>query len=214
VVDSQQSRAPASDSAEEVERFRPTSGRFTGIVLLTSSLVVVVLALVRPDDVIPEVGVGAVLVALVAWTVALRPRVSLVGDQLELRGAIDNVEIPLAAIEELSVRQMLALRAGDKRYTSPAVGRTRRQLVKAKNEPEQVADPDSDPHSRVAAPSYAQFVEERIRQRMDDARAAAGIRRGSPEQVALGAGVRRRLAWPEIVGLVAAASAFVLVLLP
>ena len=169
------------------------------------------LALARPDDVIAEVGVGAVLVALLAWTVTLRPRVSLVGERLELRGVVDTVEIPLAAIEELSVRQMLALRAGDKRYTSTAVGRTRRQLVKAKNEPDQVPDPDTDPHSRVAAPSYAQFVEERIRQRMDDARAAAGIRRGSPEQVALGADVRRRLAWPEIVGLVVAAVAFVVV---
>lgn len=212
-MDSQQSRAPVPGSAEEVERFRPTSGRFTGIVLVTGSLAVAALALVRPDNVIAEVGVGAILVAIIAWTVALRPRVSLVGDRLELRGALDTVSIPLAAVEELSVRQMLALRAGDKRYTSTAVGRSRRQLVKAKNEPNQVADPDTDPHARVAAPSYAQFVEERIRQRMDDARAAAGIRRGSPEQVALGADVHRRLAWLEIAGLVVSLIAFVVVLL-
>ena len=211
MVDSQQSHAPAPGSAEEVERFRPTSGRFTGIVLVSSSLVVVGLALLRPDEVLPEVGVGALVVAVLAWMVALRPRVSLVGEKLELRGAVDTVEIPLAAIEELAVRQLLALRAGDKRYTSTAVGRTRRQLVKAKNEPDKVADPDTDPHARVAAPSYAQFVEERIRQRMDDARAASGIRRGSPEQVALGAGVRRQVAWPEIVLLVASSVAFVAV---
>jgi hypothetical protein len=213
VVAPQQSDAGSSHpSHQEVERFRPTSGRFTGIVLLVSSSAVVVLALVRPDHVLPEVGVGAVFTAILAWTVALRPRVSLVGDSLELRGPVDTVAIPLAAVEQVAVRQLLVVRAGDKRYTSTALSRPRRQLLKAKAGGERVAGPDTDPLATVATPSYPVFVEDRIRQRMDDARAAAGIRRGSPEQEALAAGVQRRPAWPEIVGLAASGLATVLVI--
>jgi len=202
-----QSTNPDGNGA--VERFRPTSGRFTGIVLLVSAAATAVLSVVDSDSVIPEVGVGAVLVGILAWSVTLRPRVSLVGDDLELRGMVDTVAIPLAAVEELAVRQMLAVRAGDKRYTSPAVGRTRRALVKGKKA---VADPDTAQTSRVAAPSYAEFVEDRVRQRVDDAIATTGIRRGSPEQVALGAGVRRSPAWPEIVALVTSAVGLVVVI--
>jgi len=201
-----QSRKPDGNGA--VERFRPTSGRLIGIILLAAAAVTAVLSVVDSDSVIPEVGVGAVLVGILAWSVTLRPRVSLVGDELELRGMVDTVAIPLAAVEELAVRQVLAVRAGDKRYTSPAVGRTRRALVKGKT----VTDPDTAKTSRVAAPSYAEFVEDRVRQRVDDAIATTGIRRGSPEQVALGAGVRRSPAWPEIVALVTSAVGLVVVI--
>ena len=192
-----------------MERFRPTSGRFTGVVLLAAAAVTAMLSVVDPDSVIPEVGVAAVLVGILAWSVALRPRVSLVGDDLELRGMVDTVAIPLAAVEELAVRQVMAVRAGDKRFTSPAVGRTRRALVKGKKA---VADPNTAETSRLAAPTYAEFVEDRVRQRVDDAMAATGIRRGSPEQVALGAGVRRSPAWPEIVALVGSAVALIVVI--
>ena len=194
-----------------MERFRPTSGRFTGIVLLVAAIAVATLSLVQRDHVIPEVGAAAVFLGVVAWAVTLRPRISLVRDRLELRGAIDTVSIPLAGIEELAVRQVLAVRAGDKRYVSSALGRTRRQLMKVKAGAISLtaSDPDTDPNSKVAAPSYAQFVEDRIRQRVDAAREASGLARGSAEQVALGSQVERSMAWPEIIGLVASAALFV-----
>jgi hypothetical protein len=211
-VDSRQSRARTSGSAGEVERFRPTSGRFTGIVLLVSAIAVASLSVLRRDHVIAEVGAAALFLAVVAWAVTLRPRISLVGDRLELRGVVDTVRIPLAGIEELAVRQVLAVRAGDRRYVSPALGRTRRQLMKVKAGAISLTDndPDTDPNSKVAAPSYPQFVEDRIRQRVDAAREASGLARGSAEQVALGSQVTRSMAWPEIIGLVASAALFVM----
>jgi hypothetical protein len=201
-------------TVEDVERFRPTSGRFAGIVLVVAAAAVGLLAVVQPDHVLPEVGAAAVFLGIVAWAVTLRPRISLVHDRLEIRGAVDTVRIPLAGIEELAVRQVLAVRAGDKRYVSTALGRTRRQLMKVKAGALNMtdSDPDTDPNSKVAAPSYPAFVEQRIRQRVDDAREAGGLRRGSPEQIALGQQVDRSYAWPEIVGLVASAALFVVVL--
>ncbi len=200
-----------AEQSAEVERFRPTSGRFTGIVLLVSAFAVASLSVVQREHVIPEVGAAALFLGVVAWAVTLRPRISLVGDRLELRGAVDTVAIPLAGIEELAVRQVLAVRAGDRRYVSSALGRTRRQLMKAKAGAISLtaSDPDTDPNSRVAAPNYAQYVEDRIRHRVDRARAAAGLTRGSTEQVALGSQVERSMAWPEIIGLAASAALFV-----
>ena len=201
----------STQQSSGVERFRPTSGRVSGIVLLVAAVLVALLALVQPDHVIAEVGAAALFLGVLAWAVTLRPRISLVGDRLELRGAVDTVRIPLAGIEELAVRQVLAVRAGDKRYVSTALGRSRRQLMKVKAGAVGLtsSDPDSDPHSRVAAPNYAEFVEERIRKRMDDEREAAGLRRGSDDQIALGSRVERTWAWPEIAGLVVSALLFV-----
>jgi hypothetical protein len=191
-----------------VERFRPTSGRFTGIVLEIGALAVAALSVVDSDAVIPEVGVTALLIAVVGWAVALRPRVSLVGDDLELRGMVGTVAIPLAAVEELAVRQVLAVRAGDERFTSPALGRSRRSLVKARLPSD--APEDGVPHAPEQ--SYPEYVEERIRRRVDEAVARAGVRRGSDEQVALASGVRRTAAWPEIIALAGTALATVLVI--
>jgi hypothetical protein len=202
-------RQSAGEGTVDVERFRPTSGRFTGIVLLSGATLTVLLAVLDSDKVIKEVGVAAVLVGVLGWTASLRPRVSIVGDDLELRGMLDTVSIPLASVEELAVRQMLVVRSGDKKYTSPALGRSRRSLVKGVKE----TDPDTDETSRVAASSYPEFVEQRIRQRVEDAMAAQGINRGSAEQVALGAGVRHRTAWLEIGALVVSAVALVAVII-
>ena len=206
-MDSEQSPAAGIDG---VERFRPTSGRLTGAVLIVAGSVVAVLALIDPSEVAPVVGVTGVLAALLGWAAALRPRVSLVGDDLELRNMLDTVTIPVAAIEELAVRQVLAVRVGEKRFTSPAVGRRRKSLLKGG------ASVQSDTEAVTAKPdteqSYAEFVEERIRQRMDDVRARTGVRRGSDEQQALAAGVRRAPAWPEIIGLGATLAALVVVI--
>jgi hypothetical protein len=46
--------------------------------------------------------------------------------------------------------------------------------------------------------SYPDFVEERLRRLVDDARASAGVKPGSPEQLALPDAVRRERAWLPI----------------
>jgi hypothetical protein len=185
-----------------VERFRPTSGRVTGVIALLVVLAVVVIGVADRESGFPvPVVTGALVVGVLVWAATLRPRVWLTERSLVLRGMVDTVSIPLAAIEEIVVRQVLAVRAGDRRYVSPAVGRSWRQTLKSnKRDPNQV-----DP----ARASYPDFVEQRIRSRADDARAKSGIARYSDEQVALAAGIRRELAWPEIIALVVVVVAFV-----
>ncbi len=192
----QSPQAPIHD----VERFRPTSGRFTGAVLVVAGLAFGALSLIEPSQVIPEVGAGGFFAAVLGWTAMLRPRVSVVHDDLELRNMLETVSIPLAAVEEMAVRQVLAVRAGEKRFTSPALGRGRKSLVKGQT----VDEAPSDGPSHVPS-TYPEFVEDRIRKRIMGARAHAGVRPGSDEQVALASGVRRAPAWPEIVALVVSA---------
>lgn len=204
-MDSEQSPVAGIDG---VERFRPTSGRFTGVVLILAGTLVAVLSVATPSEVVPVAGVGGLLAALLGWAAALRPRVSLVGEHLELRNMLETVTIPLGAVEELAVRQVLAVRAGEKRFTSPAVGRRRKALLKGGAS----VQTETEKTKPDVVPSYAEFVEERIRQRMDDVRARTGVRLGSDEQLVLAAGVRRAPAWPEIVALGATVVALVAVI--
>lgn len=179
---------------DRAERFRPTSGRFTGLVLVLGGLLMAGLAVADPSEVVPEVGAGGFLAAAIGWAAILRPRVSVLEGDLVLRNMLETVSIPLAAVEELAVRQVLVVRAGERRFTSPALGRQRRSLVTG----QAAAGAPSGGPAHVPG-TYPEFVEERIRTRLADARAAAGVRPGSAEQVALAGQVRRTTAWPEVV---------------
>ena len=116
-----------------------------------------------------------------------------------MRNMVSEAEIPLAAIEQVALRQVLAVRAGNRRFVSPAIGRSRKSISR-----QGYAAPDP-----VA--NYTDFVEQRIRTRMDDARARSGALT-SDEQLALGSAVRRDWAWPELVGLVVTGVGFLLAL--
>ena len=96
---------------------------------------------------------------------------------------------------------MLAVRAGNRRFVSPAVGRSLRSIRK-----QGYVAPDP-------AASYPDFVEQRIRTRIDGARARSDIALTSEEQLATGSAVRRDWAWPELVGLLVTGIGFVLSLL-
>ncbi|MBB6628917.1 hypothetical protein H5V45_16435 [Nocardioides sp. KIGAM211] len=177
-------------SDEAVERFRPTSGKVLGILALVLSAAVVVIGIVDRDHGFPfPVVAGALVFGVLVWSAMLRPRVWVTSDRLVLRNMLDEVSIPLAAIEQVVVRQVLAVGAGEKRYVSPAVGKSWRKLRAGKD---QTADP---------LQSYPDFVQDRISQLAEDARAQAGVKLLSDEQLALAAGVRRRWAWPEVVAL-------------
>lgn len=187
------------------EQFRASSGRGVGAAALAGAAAVLLLALFDGEGGFgPRTGAAAVLVGAVAWTAMLRPRLRITGSHLVLHNMLEDVHLPLAAIEELVVRQVLAVRVGEKRFVSPVLGRT----MRAVNRPgrEGAREEGLPAGSRI---SYVDFVEERIRGRMEEARATAGVRRGSADQAALAAGVRRRPAWVPI-GLLAVASALLL----
>lgn len=172
-----------ADEGDDVERFRATSGRVMGTIGLVLVAAVIVLGLVSGvrqalDGLVP----GCLLAALVIWVVLLRPAVRAEGDDLVLRGSLDERRIPFASIERVSVGVVLAVRAGGRRYTNTAVGRTRRESAR-----------DDRVGTDLARRSYGAYVESRLEKLVDDARAA-----GLPE-----GDVRRSWARPEIVGLVA-----------
>jgi hypothetical protein len=186
---------------EPVERFRPTSGRLLGVIGLVLAAAVVAAGLLDSDGDPPvPLIAGAVAFGVLIWSAMLRPRVWATESDLVMRNMFDTVRIPLAAIETVAVRQVLAVGAGDARYVSPAIGQSWRSTVKAGRAARKPAD---------AAESYPGFVEDRIRHLAQDAQARLGIRRYSAEQAALANAVRRQPAWVELGVLVLAGLVFV-----
>ena len=185
------------------ERFATTGGLFSAIVALALAGLGLIFALVDSEQV-HWTGV-AVCAGLVwaAWAVFLRPRAFIAGDRLVLRNIVTTTTIPLAAIDEVVVRQVLVVTVGDRRFTCPGVGRPRRQLVR--DQRVGVEAPQNE--IERAEHSYGLFVEDRIRARADEALAKRGIRRYSAEHDALmtklADDVVRAWAVPELAALVA-----------
>ena len=176
----------------------PTSGEVTGVIGLLIAAAVVVIGLVDREQGFPPVVIGiALLAAMVIWATMLRPRMWATGEHLVMRNAVSTDAIPLAAIEQIVVRQVVSVRAGERRYVSPAVGKSWRQsLLASRGRAERTTAQGSTrtPSSSRSASTIA-----------DDARRDAGVAPLSDEQVELAAGVRREWAWPEIAALAAGA---------
>jgi hypothetical protein len=190
---------------QPVERFDPTSGRVTALLVLVLAGVVVVAGTVDAGSVPLPVLAGAVLAAVLAWASMLRPALWATTEHLVMRNMLETVHVPLAAIEQLAVRQVLALKAGEKRYVSTVVGRPLRKAMRTRRSGRAPVE-DTTPAPDLP---YADFVEQRLHQLMEEARTAAGVESLSDEQLALAADVRREPAWVPIGLTVVSAVAFV-----
>ena len=197
---------------QPVERFHPTSGRVTVVLVLLLAGVVVVVGVADPGSVAAPVIAGAVLAAVLAWASMLRPALWATPEHLVMRNMLETVQVPLAAVEQLAVRQVLAVRAGEKRYVSTVVGRPWRKAVRSGRSGHSAHTAAPAAGEAPAGLPYADFVEQRLHQLMEQAREAAGVRSLSDEQAALAAGVRREPAWLPIGLSTAAAVAFVVTL--
>ena len=171
----------------QVEEFRPTSGRVMGVVGLLVCAVVVVYGVFTEGFPAAWIWV-ALVVGVLVWSSFLRPGVAATSSHLVLRNMLSTVSVPLAAIEQVVVGQVLAVRVGEKRYVSPAIGKSWRQAIKGNRR---------KPTATSETP-YPVFVEERISRLASDARDQAGVALLSDEQLALASDVRRQWAWPEI----------------
>ena len=181
-------------------RFRSTSGQIMGSLAVVAALLVVGIAASEPDAAPMPVVAGGVLVGVLGWASMLWPRLSVNADDLVMRNMVETVRVPLAAVEGLAVRQVLAVRAGDRRYVSTTVGKSWRKAMVG-DKPSTRKDADLP----ITEIDYVDYVEQEIRIRMERARAAAGIRLLSDEQLALAAGIRREPAWLPITLVVTAA---------
>ena len=173
------------DGEAVVERFQPTSGRLSGWAAVLLSAAVVVAMVVYSDDGFPAwVGGVALLVGVLAWASMLRPALWVTEEHLVMRNLAETVHIRLAAIEELAVSQVLAVRAGDRRLVSTVLGRSWRKAVKSRRAP----SPEDGTREGMR---YVDWAEHRLRELVDAARDRAGVTAGSEEQRALPDAVRR-----------------------
>ncbi len=190
------------DGEAVVERFQPTSGRFSGWAAVLLSAAVVVAMVAYLDDGFPAwVGGVALLVGVLSWATMLRPALWATEEHLVMRNLAETVHIRLAAVEELAVRQVLAVRAGDRRLVSTVLGRSLRRSMKSRR-----AAPSSEDGPQEGM-RYVDWAEHRLRELVDAARGRAGVAVGSEEQRALPDAVRRE---PAIVSLALIAVAAVL----
>ncbi len=196
------------ETDDEVQQFSQTSSRVLGAVGVIAAAVTAVMVLTRSEE--PSYATVALCVffGALAWAALLRPRLELGPRDIVLRNMLSTDTVPLAAIESLTVRQVLEVFAGDKRYTSPAVGRTRRQLVKDGFKgsggghggmmgmlPAFPTAPEKPENPKT---SFGLFVEERLRARVADALAREGVKARSTDQARLAEGIDRRPAIAEI----------------
>jgi hypothetical protein len=173
------------DGEAVVERFQPTSGRLSGWSAVALSATLVVAAVVYRDQGFPPwVGAAALLGGVLAWASMLRPALWATEEHLVMRNLGETVRIRLAAVEEMAVRQVLAVRAGDRRLVSTVLGRTWRKTVTSRR------DPAAEEGTREGM-NYADWAEQRLRELVDAARERAGVTAGSEEQRALPDAVRR-----------------------
>jgi hypothetical protein len=165
-------------------------------------------------------------VALLVWAAMLRPTVAATSDRLLMRTMFETVTIPLASIDTVLVRRYLLIRAGGRKYICPAISRSLRKTVRAEMKwnggggnllMPGVGSIDSAGRSPLAqetgsdpALAYPDFVEQQIQQLARNDRSRRGIEERSEEEYELGALATRRLAWPEVIGLVVLALAFVI----
>jgi hypothetical protein len=181
---------------QQVEWFE-ASGRLGGVVTLVLCAVAAVVCVVEGADAAAVAGI--VLFAVLAYASLLRPRIGTSPDDLIYRRMFSDLTVPLAAISEMRVGRVFEVTVGKRRLASPAVGRSLRRTVRR-----QPRDPFK---------IYADLVEDQTHDRMDAARARAGVTIGSTAQRELAAGVRRTWAWPEIGAALVALVAFVVTLL-
>lgn len=168
-----------------VERFPPTSGRVVGVVAVLLCATMLVYALVDGDNGFgAHVAWGAAFVGVVAYAALLRPAVRVESGALVLRNMLDTHVLPLARVDEVAVRQVLAVRAGEKRYVSPAIGTSFLRTIRPRTD------------ASVTGLTYPEYVRDRILHLAD------GARRRAADDVPA---VRRVWAWPEIAGLVVTA---------
>lgn len=197
--------APVAD--EVVENFRPTGGRILGVLALLMVAAVVAISLVdREHPFPPEVVWGSLFAGSLVWAAMLRPRLWVTTSDLVMRNMASTIRIPLAAIEQIAVRQVVVVRAGEGRYVSPAVGKTWRQTAFSRSG----GRPGGRAPKPGAALPYPDFVDDRLHELTEEARAKAGVTLLSDEQLALADGVRREWAWLEIALMVGTGLGFVL----
>lgn len=181
------------------EWFRNSSSGVWGLLAIGAAVAIAVIDAITGWH--PVTTAGALLFALVAYAAFLRTKVGISHGDFVLHHLYSTVRFPMAALESVSVGRTLGAYAGGRTYVSGAVGRSMRDAVKGGKR-------DHNPLR-----NHTDFIEDRLNALAQDARDRRRIKRDSDEQFALAEDVRRTWDWPLIAATVAAAVAFVVLLL-
>ncbi len=208
--------------SDHVEKFAATGGRLVGVLAVLLGALVVVVWLADRSAVAPWFVALSTFWIVAAWAAFLRPQLFVQGHHLVLRGMLDTVRVPLRLVDSIAVRQVTAVGAAGKRYISPAVSRSRRDLNRQDSAPGRgpgssqgtlvfggiwkLAAEEGHRQHNVGAQggSYGLFVQERVLTLSQEAK-----RRTAEDGEDR---VERRWAWPEIAALVLTALATVVLL--
>ncbi len=114
------------------QTYGPNSGTVAGWVGVVLAAVVVTLVAIneRSEDGL-RTGLAVALVGVVVWCYLLRPRIKVRPPILLLRNAFADWEIPLASVEEVTVRTVTGVYTAERRYDGIAVGRTVRSILRS-----------------------------------------------------------------------------------
>jgi hypothetical protein len=200
-----------------VEKFAPNGGTVIAVIGGLVALGFLLAGIFDSDNVPLWVPAIALFSGVLLYMSTVRPRVMVQDRELVLRNMASTVYLPLASIEEVAVRQVLAVRAGGKRYVCAGVGRTLRQAMKGsavQRAREQMGGLQGDIARAEREPgmAYADFVEIRIQELVHEDLMRRGLKKYSPEADELAKQVRREPALLELGALVATAVFFVVAL--
>lgn len=209
---------PRPSRTEPVERFRATSGRGVGLVSMAAIVALLAYLAVNVQTITGlRLGAGLAFLAAVVWVTQLRPRATAYPDGLHLQNSLRDGWVPWSAIDEVSVRRMLHVWAGDERYVCIGVGAPLRAMVKGRAKgPSSLLGWDRlESYTESSTPllpdqsemGYAEYVELRVNDLVAEAKRGSAGRRDRP-----GARPRRSWAWPEIAILAGTAAVFVVTL--
>ncbi|WP_183092478.1 hypothetical protein [Nocardioides stalactiti] len=175
-------------AGQEIERFSAVGSRIIGGLGLAVVVLVALLGVTGAGgDYHPAVYPVCGLLGLLFWATMIRPRVVVNGDDLHLHGSFSDVTVPLAAVEDVVVRQWLSVQVGGQSFTTVGVSRSHRQGVRDDRKGDATFDK-----------SYGAIVEARLRSLAVSARDRQGVRPDSAEQAALAEQVRRTPARVEL----------------
>lgn len=205
--------ANEADRPPPVERFKPTSGMFVGWAGVAVAAVMVVSVLLTERSMLGlKLALGAVFFGVLIWATQLRPRATVYPRHVVLRNTVRDAHVPLVDIDEVSMRQFLAVHVGEKRFVCIGIGSSRRQEMRARRRRDVGSGMSRLSELTVKAErasydaravSYPDFVAGRIEELVDQAkREPTDPAPGEPTTAAY------RLARPEIVALVVTGLAF------
>jgi hypothetical protein len=122
--------------------FPPNNGVLTGWIAVAFGIAGLVWAAMSKHPVVGvRIGLGSVLLILVAYSFMLRPRIKVSDGILLLVNPLEDVSMPLSLVDKVLVRSTTKVYVGERKYTGVAVGRRVRHMAgNNRPRPDQIPD--------------------------------------------------------------------------